>query len=59
MKTIKAMLATGEWAKDGKNWKHVSGAEIRYDCNRFGWEFNGRVYKTLEAARVVFEWSRK
>jgi len=59
MNAAKQMLTSGEWVKDGKCYRHVSGAEIRYDNNRFGWCFNGNVYKTLEAAKTVFEWGRK
>lgn len=59
MTAAKLMLTSGEWVKDGKTYRHASGAEIRYDHNRFGWEFGGRVYKTLEVAKWQFEQSRK
>lgn len=48
---------TGEWSKIAKkHYRHVSGVEVRYNCNRWAWEViggpdNGRAYAALWVAQ--------
>lgn len=45
------IVAAGDFAKVGKkHFRHVSGAEIKYDCNAWGWRACGRLWQTLEVA---------
>lgn len=47
------MVASGEWVKLApKHYRHSSGAEIRYDCNRWVWQIlGGDAYTLLWVAR--------
>jgi hypothetical protein len=50
------MVASGAWVKVGKkHYRHVSGEEIKYDCNAWGWRAVGRLYTTLWMARYEVE----
>lgn len=52
--TGREMEASGEWVKIGrKHYEHISGVQIRYDCNRWAWEIIGRneLYTVLWAAK--------
>lgn len=41
----------GDFVKVGhKHFRHVSGAEIVYDCNRWAWQAAGNLWSTLEVA---------
>lgn len=41
--TGRELVESGAWIKVGKkHYRHVDGAEIRYDCNRWGWTVVGR-----------------
>jgi hypothetical protein len=45
------IIADGDFAKIGKkHFRHVSGAEIQYDCMAWGWRACGWLWKTLEVA---------
>lgn len=47
------LINSGQWAKVGrKHFRRFDGAEVRYDCNAWGWRVNGGrfVWKTLEVA---------
>lgn len=51
--TAREMEITG-WAKVArKHYRHISGIEVRYDCNRWGWEVVGQneLYTVLWAAK--------
>lgn len=40
--TGREMKASGEWASIGrKHYRHISGVEVRYNCNRWMWEIVG------------------
>jgi hypothetical protein len=45
------------WAKVGKkHYMHVSGIEIKYDCNSWLWRIDGKEgYSTLWAAKYYAE----
>lgn len=52
--THRQMVNSGAWAKVGKkHYRHVSGVEVRYNCNRWLWEVVGanEGYTVLWAAR--------
>jgi hypothetical protein len=54
--TGREMLAGGAWVKVGRrHYRHVSGAEVKYDCNLWGWATGGRLYASLWAARDAAE----
>lgn len=57
--TQKQMLASGSWIKVArKHYRHVSGVEVKYDCNQRGWEVStkpGYYYSVLWAARYEAE----
>jgi hypothetical protein len=54
--TGKDMLASGQWAKVGpKRYRHASGIEVVYDCNRFAWGVGDARYPALWIARQVVE----
>lgn len=41
--TGREMVQCGEWVKvASKHYRHISGVEIRYNCNRWVWEIIGR-----------------
>ncbi len=45
------IITGGDFAKIGKkHFRHVSGAEIQYDCMAWGWRACGRLWQTLEVA---------
>lgn len=52
------MLASGAWCKvERKHYRHVSGIEIAYDCNRWLWKVSdGTCYSALWVAR---HWAEK
>lgn len=51
------MVESGAWCKVSRqHYRHVSGAEIRYDCNRWVWQIvGGDAYTLLWVARHVVE----
>lgn len=52
------MVNSGAWVKVAKkHYRHIDGAEVRYDCNRWGWEVigTGEFYELLWAARYRAE----
>lgn len=55
------MVASGSWVKVGrKHYRHVSGAEVVYDCNRWHWQVTGAgswdgLYGSLWVARHYAE----
>ena len=51
-RTDQQILLDGDFAKVGrKHFRHVSGTEITYNCNRWAWQIsNGDLYTTLEVA---------
>ena len=52
--TAKEMVASGNWAKDGKGaYRHVSGTVVRKDGAH--WEVNGKRFVVLWLARVDVE----
>ncbi len=55
--TGREMLASGSWVKLApKHYRHESGAEIRYDCNRWVWQIVGaEAYTLLWVARHAVE----
>jgi hypothetical protein len=57
-RTDQDMLDSGKWNKAGKKaYRHVSGHEVRYDHNAWGWTSTAcqGVYKTLWAVRYETE----
>lgn len=41
--TGREMVESGAWVKVGrKHYEHISGAQIRYNCNRWVWEVVGQ-----------------
>jgi hypothetical protein len=56
------MVNSGAWNKVGKkHFRHVSGAEVRYDCNAWTWAVtgcaaDGERYSALHAARSRVEY---
>jgi hypothetical protein len=54
--TSREMLAGGTWVKVGRrHYRHVSGAEVKYDCGLRGWATGGWLYASLWAARDAAE----
>lgn len=56
--TGREMVESGAWVKLGsKHYSHISGAEIRYNSNRWVWEIVGRneAYSLLWVARYNVE----
>ena len=54
--TGRERVAGGKWTKvGGKVYRHVSGAEIRFDNTRWAWEVKGTLYSTLWAAKAAFD----
>jgi len=55
--TGREMVQSGEWCKvASKHYRHASGVEIRYNCNRWLWEVStGEAYTTLWVARYTAE----
>ena len=55
--TALKMKNSGEWARVGsKHYLHVSGNEVKYDCNAWLWRVNGGAgYTTLWAAKEMAE----
>lgn len=56
--TGREMVQSGTWVKVArKHYRHVSGAEIRYNSNRWLWEIVGteHAHELLWAARHVVE----
>lgn len=54
--TGKEMVASGQWVKVArKHYRHVSGAEIVYDHNRWAWFACGKLWSTLWVARYNVE----
>ena len=52
--TAREIATDGDWMKLGKkHYLHGSGREVRYDCDRWGWEVVGlnELYTTLWAAK--------
>lgn len=52
--TATEMANSGEWVKVArKHYAHISGIEVRYDCNRWGWEVVGQneLYTALWVAK--------
>ncbi len=55
------MVESGTWIKVGrKHYRHIDGAEIRYNCNRWLWEIVGTdvAYTLLWAAKCRAEAGR-
>ncbi len=53
MRTDKQIIADGDFVKtDKKEYQHVSGIKISYDCMSWRWAVSGRsnTYDTLEFA---------
>lgn len=39
--TGREMVESGAWVKIGrKQYEHINGAVVRYDCNHYGWQVN-------------------
>lgn len=59
MSTNLDMIASGQWAKVGKkHYRHASGIEITYNCNKYGWQVSTKpqwLWKTLWVARYEAE----
>lgn len=56
--TAVEMTSSGSWVKVGKkHYQHISGAEVKYDCNAWGWVINGgnMAYSSLWAAKYEVE----
>jgi len=55
--TGREMVASGAWVKlASKHYEHISGAVIRYDCNRWVWQIvGGDAYPLLWVARHAVE----
>ena len=57
--TAHEMKTDGAWAKAGrKHYRHVSGAEVRYDHNAWCWRASnveGRVWDALWIAKMECE----
>jgi len=56
--TGREMVESGAWIKVAKkHYKHIDGAEIRYNCNRWVWEIvgTGDAYSLLWVARYNVE----
>lgn len=51
--TGREMVKSGAWVKVAKkHYRHISGAEICYDCNRWVWQIlGGDAYTLLWVAR--------
>lgn len=53
------LVKSGQWAKVAKkHFRHVSGVEVTYDCNAWGWIVSTsprQVWSTLEVAAHVAE----
>lgn len=56
--TATEMTESGEWSKVGrKHYRHVSGVEVRYDVNAWGWRVDGgsEVWDRLYVAKAEAE----
>jgi hypothetical protein len=52
--TAKEINLNGDWMKVGKkHYLHGSGAEVVYDCNRFGWRLTGARLSHLNGVYVA------
>ena len=50
-RTDQDLINAGDFVKVGrKHYRHVSGAEIVYDCNRWRWSAVGQLWQTLDVA---------
>ena len=58
-RTDLALVASGAWAKVGsKHYRHVTGIEVRYDHNAWGWRVStdeSAIWPTLELAAYEAE----
>ena len=56
--TGRDMVESGQWVKvASKHYRHVSGTEIQYDCNHWGWNIIGtkELWSSLWVARHIVE----
>lgn len=51
--TGRELVNSGAWVKVGrKHYRHIDGAEVRYNCNHWGWQIVGQpeLWKSLWVA---------